>query len=100
LTAVVWEDQQHVNILANTHCLSAERNFCGEYGYALKPTTVQITQIWEYIDKSDHMTVTPLADTLGNGQNNYSFSTPTISLWGSLRNDYISYQSLLPENLS
>jgi hypothetical protein len=59
LTAMIWKDKRHVNMLTNMHHLPAEGNFCDEHGNTLKPVIIQdYNQHMGYVDKSNHMTNT------------------------------------------
>jgi hypothetical protein len=72
-TAMVWIGKWNVNILTNMHCLTAEGNFTDDNGHAVEPATVQVCNrcMW-YMDKSDGITNSPLADWPGNGLRSYS----------------------------
>jgi hypothetical protein len=41
LTAMIWKDKRHINMLTNMHHPPAEGNFCDEHGNALKPVIIQ-----------------------------------------------------------
>jgi hypothetical protein len=59
LTAMIWKDKRHVNMLTNMHHPPAEGTFCDEHGNALKPVIIQdYNQHMGYVDKSDCMTNT------------------------------------------
>jgi hypothetical protein len=62
LTALVWKDEQNLNM----HSSPLEGNFCDEYGKALKLAIIHdCNRHRVYVDKSAHMT------------NSYSFSRQT-----------------------
>jgi hypothetical protein len=57
LTAMIWKDKRHVNMLMNMNHPPAEGNFCDKHGNVLKPAIIQdYNRHMGYIDKSDSMT--------------------------------------------
>jgi hypothetical protein len=57
LTAMIWKDKRHVNMLTNVHHPPAEGNFHDEHVNTLKPMIIQdYNQHMGYFDKSDRMT--------------------------------------------
>jgi len=53
LTALVWKDEQNLNM----HSSPLEGNFCDEHGKVVKPAIIQdCNRHVEYVDKSDHVT--------------------------------------------
>jgi hypothetical protein len=57
LTAMIWKDKRHVNMLINMHHPPAEGNFHDEHGNTSKSLIIQdYNQHMGYVDKSDCMT--------------------------------------------
>jgi hypothetical protein len=57
LTAMCRKDKTGVYMLSNMHPSPANGNFRNQYGYAIKPHTVEEydTHIWGVVDRSDRM---------------------------------------------
>jgi hypothetical protein len=59
LTAIIWEDKRHANMLTNMHHPPEEGNFCDGHGNSSKPAITQYyNQHMGYVDKDDCMTNT------------------------------------------
>jgi hypothetical protein len=69
LTAKIWNDIRHVNMLTNMHHPPAEGNFHDEHGNALKPMIIQgYDQQTGYVNKvTAWQTHTPSADGHSHG---------------------------------
>jgi hypothetical protein len=63
LTAMIWKDKRHENMLMNMHHSPAEGNFCDDHRNTLKPAIIQdYNQRMWCVDKSNRMTYTPSAE--------------------------------------
>jgi hypothetical protein len=56
LTAMIWKNKRHVNMLTNMQHPPAEGNFRDEHGNTLKPVIIQdYNQHMGYVNRSDRM---------------------------------------------